>query len=300
MQYLATDTHWRPETMEAVAAQLAAQLRPYLSKVDTIAWQREPVTLTARGDIASMLDLPEHADVFPPERVTIHMVTDDAGQFWRPSGDAEVLALGDSFSNIYSLEPMGWGESAGLIEQLAYELGAPVDRMVRNDSGAYATRERLSQAMARGEDPLKGKRVVVWQFAARELSVGDWRIIPLEKKDAPPATFYVPEEGEQIKVTGVVRSASRVPRPGAVPYKDHIMALHVTDLPGDAQAVVYVQSMRDQVWTSAARLRENDEVTLLLRPWSDVASAYDGINRSELEDFALQLQEPCWGEMLED
>ena len=42
-----------------------------------------------------------------------------------------MLVLGDSFSNIYSLESMGWGDSAGFIEHLGYALARPLDRIVR-------------------------------------------------------------------------------------------------------------------------------------------------------------------------
>lgn len=72
---------------------------------------------------------------------------------------------------------MGWGEGAGLAEHLAYHLGQPIDWIARNDAGAYATREMLSSQMAQGRNRLAGKRVVVWQFAARELAVGDWRSV---------------------------------------------------------------------------------------------------------------------------
>jgi alginate O-acetyltransferase complex protein AlgJ len=80
------------------------------------------------------------------------------------------LVLGDSFSNIYSLPTMGWGEAAGFVEHLSLALGRPVDRLVQNDNGASATR----LALARDPDRLASARVVVWQFAARELASGDW------------------------------------------------------------------------------------------------------------------------------
>ena len=84
--------------------------------------------------------------------------------------------LGDSFSNIYALESMGWGTSAGFVEQLSYTLRRPVDRLVQNDEGAFATRVLLRNDL----DRLNGKRVVVYQFAARELTFGDWKVIPLD------------------------------------------------------------------------------------------------------------------------
>ena len=98
------------------------------------------------------------------------------GSGWRSSRDADVLVLGDSFSNIYSLESMGWGTSAGFVEQLSYALRRPLDRIVQNDDGAFATREMLARDAGR----LKNTRVVVYQFAERELAFGDWKIVPFD------------------------------------------------------------------------------------------------------------------------
>jgi hypothetical protein len=70
---------------------------------------------------------------------------------------------------------MGWGESAGLAPQLALALGRPIDVIAQNDAGAFATRQLLARELAAGEDRLAGKRVVIWQFAVRELGVGDWK-----------------------------------------------------------------------------------------------------------------------------
>ena len=97
-----------------------------------------------------------------------------------------------------------------------------------------------------------------------------------------------------------------MPRPGTVAYKDHVMAIHLTDLEADGRpltetdAMVYMRSMTDNVWTAAARYRPGESVTLRLTAWSDVADRYEGINRSELDDAALQLVEPCWGEAVKN
>jgi len=47
--------------------------------------------------------------------------------------------------------------------------------IAQNDSGAFATRQTLARELASGSDRLQGKRVVIWEFASRELSVGDWK-----------------------------------------------------------------------------------------------------------------------------
>ena len=64
---------------------------------------------------------------------------------WLPDARAEVLILGDSFFNIFSLEGMGWGTSAGFVEQLSHALQQPLDAIIRNDAGAFAARELLGQ-----------------------------------------------------------------------------------------------------------------------------------------------------------
>jgi alginate O-acetyltransferase complex protein AlgJ len=179
--YLATDTHWRPETMERTAELLGRfiQAEFLFGDAPSEQYRLEPREITNVGDIARMLDLPAGHRLNRPESVTIHRVLDADGQPWRPTRSAGVLVLGDSFSNIYSLASLGWGDSAGLVEHLARVLDRPVDRIVQNDDGAYATRERLRQDMASGSDRLRGTRVVILQFAARELATGDWKRIEL-------------------------------------------------------------------------------------------------------------------------
>jgi hypothetical protein len=141
----------------------------------------------------------------------------------------------------------------------------------------------------------------------RSISVSR-KLLDLKLGEAKPSRFLSLKAGEEIEVSGTVETISPVPRPGTVPYKDHIEALHLVDVVaadarGEAashsQAVVYLWSMRDNVWTSAARLRPGDRVKLRLRPWPDVSAQYEKFNRTELDDSALQLEEPVWGEDVE-
>jgi alginate O-acetyltransferase complex protein AlgJ len=206
---------------------------------------------------------------------------------------------------------MNWGESAGLAEQLSFHLQRPVDAILRNDSGAFATRQILATELARGRDRLADKRVVIWQFAARELAVGDWKLIqlpvpPKSPLEPPPVEPLETDQGEWIATaSGVVSQASDVPGTG-VPYKDHIRALYLTGLEARAgttpetEAVVYVWDMRDRVLTSGARVRPGDRITLRLQPWENVADQLGRINRSELDDVDLLLLQPWWGETVEN
>ncbi len=301
--FLKTDTHWRPEAMQAVAAALAAFLRDELAlPAGTASFRVESAQVANHGDIATMLKLPAEQTLFPPEAVQLRVVLAPGGEFWRPARSAEVLLLGDSFSNIYSLAAMNWGESAGLAEQLALELSRPLDALLRNDAGAYASRAMLARELARGHDRLAGKKIVVWQFAARELAVGDWKLVDLTLGEARPRTFYAPDDGAPpVRVSGTVEAVSPIPRPGSVPYKDHVCALHLSELsgpgvPAEAQAMVYLRSMADGSLTRAARFRVGDRIALELLSWNDVADRYERFNRSELDDQNLQLEPPCWGE----
>ena len=68
----------------------------------------------ASATSSDMLKLPEGQTLFLPQTVSVHQVIDGAGQPWEPDPEADVLLLGDSFTNMFSLDQMGWGETAGL------------------------------------------------------------------------------------------------------------------------------------------------------------------------------------------
>jgi alginate O-acetyltransferase complex protein AlgJ len=180
--FLRADTHWRPEVVERVGEALAREIE---GSVDlgpaSASYRRQAVTVSNRGDLYDLLGVPPLLALVQPEEVTIRRVVDRARRLWRPDANAEILLLGDSFTNVYSMPELGWGEGAGLAEQLAANLGRPVDKIAVNAGGAYGARERLIGELAAGRDRLAGKKIVVWQFAQRELAVGDWKPLPLDE-----------------------------------------------------------------------------------------------------------------------
>ncbi len=180
--HLATDTHWTAAAMERVAQEIAASLEPLLESVDdppTPQWLRREAAVEGRADIANMLRLPAGGALYPTQRIVVHPVLDAAGRLWRPERGAPVLLLGDSFANVYSDPALGWGSGAGLAEQLAWFLGRPVDRIAQNAGGAYTARQQLARELAADPTRLDGVEVVIYQFAERELSFGDWKLIEL-------------------------------------------------------------------------------------------------------------------------
>lgn len=300
-QFLVTDTHWRPETMDLAARELAGfvNARVALPQSLGIEYDLRAGTLRGRGDLAAMLQL-----LRPPplEEVAVQQVIAPDGLPWQPQADAAILWLGDSFSNIYAAEAMGWGASAGFAEQFSRHMGCPVDALRRNDDGAHATRQMLADELAGGNDRLAGKKLVVWQFAARELSFGDWRLIDLTLRDRPARRFIVPPPGQTWRIEGIVAAHGVAPRPGNVAYRDHILAAHLTGVAVEGQeergeAVVYLRSINDGRLTEAAGLRVGQRVRMDVRDWSDVSRQFQFIRRSDLKDAALRSQTPCWGDL---
>ena len=310
VQFLETDTHWRPETMRWAAIKLKDFIESNikLSEKNHIRYTRTSKKISNLGDIALMMKLPSDQKIFKQQEIDYYQVT-RGNHLWRPDMTAEILLLGDSFSNVYSLNEMGWGEAGGFAEQLSYELKKPVDAIIRNDNGAYATREMLSQELASGKDRLAGKKIVVWQFAVRELAVGDWRVksTPMKLGQSVESQFLQVKESSSHVVSGVVEEISSAPIPGTVPYRDHIIYIHLKDIKShddvdlySNQALVAMYSMRDQLWTKAARFRVGQKIQIRLRNYSEINHLYnvDRINSSML-DSETAFETPCWGEELD-
>lgn len=359
-QYLQTDTHWTPEAVELAANQLAWQIKPRFSKLPQKNYVRGSAEAENLGDIAMMLKLPRGQRLYAKERVRIRPVKTADGAVWNPSRHSDILLLGDSFTNIYSMKGLGWGEAAGFAEQLSFFLGRPIDRIAMNAGGAYTARQQLQKDMARGKDRLAGKRLVIYQFAARELSHGDWKMIDLprvkhetaalkpkaetavaqepaeeavlsdsdsEQEETKPeiasessepdgqtkakeitpiiASQETPEPSGQDKglvIRGSVKAKTAPPKPGTVPYKDCIIALHLTGVKATSgsilenEIIVFVWGMRDNRWTSFASLDPGRVITLSLTPWENVESRYGSYNRMELDSDEALLLDLYWGE----
>lgn len=176
-RFLVQDSHWTPTWMEHVARELATFVTSgtALPPVAAPALHAVAQPVERVGDLVDMLKLPEDQTLFRPQSVTVHQIQAAGGAAWEPDPEADVLLLGDSFTNVFTLDRMEWGEAAGLAPQLSAALGRSLDVIAQNDSGAFATRQALWRELMRGDDRLAGKRVVIWEFASRELSVGDWK-----------------------------------------------------------------------------------------------------------------------------
>lgn len=170
--YFATDSHWTPPAFAAVAAALARALEQEvpLGPRDT-PWRRRRQPTGLHGDLARMLNLERF---LPPETAELAAIeAPTGGRLFAPAKEAEVLLLGDSYANLFA--PQG----ADFAAQLACELGRKVDRITVNGGGASGSRHQLAAELLADPHRLDPTRVVVLEFAVRELIGERWRVVPL-------------------------------------------------------------------------------------------------------------------------
>jgi hypothetical protein len=112
-----------------------------------------------------------------------------------------------------------------------------------------------------------------------------------------------PSAAAPLVVRGTIRALTRSPRPGSVPYKDAVIALHLTGvqavrggkLPG-ARLLLYTWGMKDNKLSPAAFYKPGQTITLALRPWAAAEETYGGYNRVDFEDDALLALPTFWAE----
>jgi hypothetical protein len=181
--YLAQDSHWSPEGARVAAVAVARRVLAAgaVHRGDR-AYVERPVTVRRHGDLVEMLQVPQIERALEPENLACRQVVES--DTWTPYRDApgsEVLILGDSFLRIYEQdEPV----AAGFIAHLARELGQPLTSIV-NDGGASTV---VRQVLARRPALLTNKRLVIWEFAERDIRYGaqGWQIVPLARANTTP------------------------------------------------------------------------------------------------------------------
>lgn len=295
--FLRTDTHWSPEGMKTAATLLAQSIGEDYSSMHCATYNAVDSTVCHRGDIYSMLRLAKDVKWIPTEQIKTETVLDAAGLFHCRQKQAEILLMGDSFTNIYSVANMGWGRAAGLAEHLSLLLQCPIDVISRNDGGSYATRQMLRDDMAKGNDRLAGKKVVIWQFAMRELTTGNWEAIDFELGQISDNPQYLTiEEGTVLAAEATVADMATIPHPSTVTYEDHVVAVHLTDIEGQPgkEALVYMLAMEKRKLLPAANIRPGDRIALTMENWGSHEAVEGAFNRSELESDITFMAEPVW------
>ena len=181
--YCRQDTHWAPEGIRIAAKEIAGRIKglDWVAAQPKVLMKSASAPVTVNGDLAAALPgaKPDSDQVTArfvsaaeaPERMPIPP--------WKGS---PVILLGDSHNLIFHAGGDMQAAGAGLPDQLALELGFPVDVVAVRGSGATPARRNL----ARRKDNLAGCRIVVWCFSAREFTEGQgWAKVPVVKTPQP-------------------------------------------------------------------------------------------------------------------
>ena len=299
-QFLQTDSHWTPAAMRAVAGLAADAVENAGVAGVPEQFSTEGNTVAAVGDTALMHDLPRASPLLRPQSVEIATVLGADGKEWRADRASPVLVLGDSYTNIYSSEDLGWGKSSGFAEHLSLSLGYRVDKLARNDSGARSAREMLAVEDARHPGWLDGKKFVVWVMAAREFARGDWSHVALAPaQQADRTNFFVAAPGQPVELEVEVKSIGTLPASGATPYADYLTAVHLTGLRDvasgremEGEALAYVFTMRNRRIEVPPGLNAGSRIKLRLSNYAEKSDKLDSLNRGELDDLDVMMEEP--------
>jgi hypothetical protein len=320
VRYLAQDTHWTPAFMAETARMLAAHIRDTVDLpgvAPPLDLELRPLRVSAVGDLVAMLRLTPGQQIYAPQEVLVQqVVTRLTGKPWQAERTADVLLLGDSFTNIYSNPSLGWGHGAGLAEHLSYELRRPIDVLALNGGGASGTRQALASTDNR--DRLKGKRVVVFQFSIRDLACDDWAPVslsllaptvravakhrtseptspaPVAVVAAPSSSLPVPSRGPAepvpLTVVGRVLRTSQVPEPYTAPYDACVAFTEievekvVSGTYPEKQLLAVFWAMKDNKWLPAARYAPGDRLRLRLVPMKNASEAVRSAQRADDTD----------------
>jgi hypothetical protein len=175
-----TDTHWSGFgcvlAAQAIAEKIRAKVPELPSKSDyTFDW----VNISIEGDLSGLLgaQVPKPG----PENVRVRSVLSKAtGSGIIPDPSSPVLLLGDSFTLVFH---DFYATNAGLLDQLAVELGFAPDVIGTRGSGATPVRISLFRRGAKDPDFLAKKKIIIWCFASREFTEAaqGWQKLPVAK-----------------------------------------------------------------------------------------------------------------------
>lgn len=174
--YCRTDSHWAP-----VACEIAA--RRIRDRFKAAAWMpsgKTPFTgtdssITVAGDLAAAANGAR-------ETLAVRTVTRDGSQAGAASVDkaSPVLLMGDSHCLVFHSGDDMLATGAGLVDQLALEMGMAIDLLGVRGSGATPARLNLMQRARSDTSYLAGKKLVIWCFTAREFTESQgWRKVPV-------------------------------------------------------------------------------------------------------------------------
>ncbi len=181
--YCKQDSHWSGRGCELAAKKIVefVKERDWFKAAprETYASEIRPTEIT--GDLLSTVQ----GDPPAKETLPLRYVGKHEGDVLRPvapDASSPVLLLGDSHTLVFHAGGDMHAKGAGLADQLALQLGFAVDLIGVRGSGATPARINLFRKSRSNADYLKGKKLVIWCFTAREFSEASsgWRKVPVK------------------------------------------------------------------------------------------------------------------------
>jgi SGNH hydrolase-like domain, acetyltransferase AlgX len=172
--YCTRDSHWNGRGIALAAQKLAAEVKGVVQNNVELEAREEQIEI--QGDLGGA-----------KEKVTLRFIN-PKGQTARlePDRASPILVLGDSYVLVFHDGGDMHAAGAGLPDQLAYELGGPVDVLGVRGSGATPARVSLARRARANPNYLRNKKVIIWCFGVRELTQAEaWKPIPLLKTQDP-------------------------------------------------------------------------------------------------------------------
>ncbi|MEY2501623.1 MAG: alginate O-acetyltransferase complex protein AlgJ [Verrucomicrobiota bacterium] len=175
-----TDSHWSGLGCVLAAQAIAEKIRPSLpTGAKTSEYVADWKEAQISGDLDNLLAKDGHKP--GPEKIPVQVVSEKATHgVVEPDANSPVLLLGDSHTLVYH---DFLAERAGLLDQLALQLGFAPDLIGTRGSGATPVRVNLYRRSVKDAGYLAKKKVIVWCFAAREFTEATegWAKVPIAK-----------------------------------------------------------------------------------------------------------------------
>jgi hypothetical protein len=177
-----TDSHWSGIGCVLASEAIAEKVRGKIAKPGTAKeYVAEWKEAERDGDLASLVAGDGHK--LPPEKIAVQSVSEKGtGAAVQDDPGSPLLLLGDSHTLIYhdrDFLPV----RAGLVDQLALQLGFAPDLIGTSGSGATPVRISLYRHNVKDPGYLAKKKTIVWCFAAREFTEASegWAKVPVAK-----------------------------------------------------------------------------------------------------------------------
>jgi alginate O-acetyltransferase complex protein AlgJ len=186
--YCKTDTHWSGLASIRATKLIALELKnkAWMKDIAKKRFDSEYRTVPIKGDL--LRDLQEKEGI-ADEKLELRFVGTRTSNGLKPvelNPDSPVILMADSHGLIFHAGGDMLAHGAGLADQLALDLGFPVDLIAVRGSGATPARVNLYRR-AKREGYLSKKKVLIWCISAREFteSIDGWAKVPVMKKTNP-------------------------------------------------------------------------------------------------------------------